>query len=138
MAPFDLPFTSRVHAAGKVPGMGTVLRILLSLALVLNGTSGAWAMDAATAKVEAPPARADAAPPCHEHADAPEPAAPAPQPSDCCQTTACQCACAHLPAVAFLSTVVVSPLPMRNGSVPVVIHRHATPPLPHQLRPPIG
>ena len=118
--------------------MGTVLRILLSIALVLNGTGGAWAMDAAAAKVEAPPAMADAAPPCHEHADTPAPATPAPDPADCCQTTACQCACAHLPAAAFLSAVAVSPLPMRSDSAIVVIHRHAAPPLPHQLRPPIG
>ena len=118
--------------------MGLVLRILLSLALVLNGTSGAWALDASTAMVKAPPAIADVAPPCHGHADEPDPAKPAPQPSDCCQTAACQCACAHLPAVAFLTAAVAKSPPMSSGSATVVVHRHATPPLPHQLRPPIG
>jgi hypothetical protein len=118
--------------------MGMVLRILLSLALVLNGTSSAWAMDAAMAPIKAPPAMADAAPTCHDHAEAPSPTAPEPDPSDCCQTAACQCACAHLPATAFLGAAFPASLPLGTEAVPVVIHRHAAPPLPHQLRPPIG
>jgi hypothetical protein len=118
--------------------MGMVFRILLSLALVLNGTSGAWAMDAGVAPTKAPPAMADGAPSCHDHADAPSPTAPAPDPSDCCQTAACQCACAHLPAVAFLSAAVLASLSPGTEVFPVVIHRHAAPSLPHQLRPPIG
>ena len=138
MARFDLPYTPRGLVPGKVTGMAMVVRILLSLALVLNGTSGAWAMDAATAMAKAPPAIADVAPPCHGHADEPDPAKPAPQPSECCQTAACQCACAHLPAVAFLPAAVAKSPPMSIASATVVVHRHAAPPLPHQLRPPIG
>ena len=138
MAMVDPAFTPTGGARRKVAGMGMVLRILLSLALVLNGTSGAWAMDAGMAPTKAPPATADATPSCHDHADVPSPTPSEPDPSGCCQTAACQCACAHLPATAFLSVAVAASLPPGTEDFPVVIHRHSAPPLPHQLRPPIG
>ena len=118
--------------------MGLVLRILLSLALVLNGISGAWAMEGAMAAAKAPATTSDAAPSCHDHLAATTPATPDPDPSDCCNTAACQCACAHLPAAAFLGVAIPASLPRGTDVAAPVIHRRAAPPLPHQHRPPIA
>ena len=41
-------------------------------------------------------------------------------------------------SAAFLSAAVPASLAPASEDFPVVIHRHAAPPLPHQLRPPIG
>ena len=123
--------------------MAVFLRILLSLALVLNGTSGAWAMqsapEAAPAMHAAHAMAAEAAePPCHQHADvAPATPDPTPMPDDCCQTAACQCACAHLPAAAFAMALVL-PAPMPGTVLAArTPSGHAAPALPHQTRPPI-
>ena len=125
--------------------MAVFLRILLSVALVLNGTSSAWAMQSSTASASASVMHAAhemaaeaAEPPCHEHAEpAPVAPEPAPMPDDCCQTDACQCACAHLPAAAFAIALAL-PAPMPGT---VLAARtpggHAAPALPHQIRPPI-
>src|SRR5688500_14901628 len=130
-----------------------LLRLLLSLAVLLNGTTAALAfkhgghdaMPATTAPALAS-STADALP-CPEHDQAalmasedpvtPVPAESGHPPLDCCQSGACQCACMHpapaaAPTIAFAAVSIGharSARPMPTG--------HAAPALPHLIRPPI-
>jgi hypothetical protein len=130
-----------------------LLRLLLSLAVLVNGTTAAMAfkhaghdaMLATTAPVQASStANAD---PCHEHDQAAslaseDPVAPVPAesghpPLDCCQSGTCQCACMHpapaaVPAIAFAAVSIGHARGAR--AMPT---SHATPALPHLIRPPI-
>jgi hypothetical protein len=136
-----------------------LLRLLLSLAVLfngttLNGTTAAMAFkhrghDAMPALAAPAPATSAAdALPCPGHDQAASmasegPAAPVPAKSghpslDCCQSGACQCACVHpapaaVPAIAFAAVSIGharSARPMPTS--------HAAPALPDLIRPPIG
>ena len=138
-----------------------MLRVLLVVALVLNGTGTALA----TAHVHATHADAarlasearDAAVAAHEEAaschdqglppraadpatdPAPVPEAPIPgDPEDCCDTTACGCACAHTATAAVLAPPSGWPVAARAPDPPIAPTTHAEPSLPRLIRPPIG
>lgn len=122
-----------------------LFRLLLSVALVLNGIGGATAAtrmhveQASTAEQVRMPASAGI--PCHDEqgaaegdAGAPHEESPAP---DCCKSGLCACACAHVsqvPLPALPSTELVAG---RDLAVAHMSLGHATPALPHLIRPPI-
>ena len=132
-----------------------LLRVLVSIALILNGVGGAVAATrmhvapVATVEQMASPKVASTGMPCHEHqvaqtaADAqhvpsgPLPSGKAPVP-DCCKSGACTCACAHVAAVALPSLQRAAPVPNRNLAIRRLPMSHAAPALPHLIRPPIG
>jgi hypothetical protein len=117
-----------------------LLRVLLSLALVLNGIGSAVAAvhaqaghaDHGTAHAMAMP---DAAP-CHDQA----PLAPADADDDsgCCHGARCDCHCTA-PAATIAGVLL---LPHAAPAVAVATHRldagHRAPALAHPIRPPIG
>jgi hypothetical protein len=78
-----------------MPLFSTLLRLLLVLALVANGTAGAWApaLDQAAEEtgLEVPP-------PCHETAPADLDADQSSTGVDCCDEGVCGCDCLHPPA----------------------------------------
>src|SRR5690242_20177142 len=117
-----------------------LLRLLLCLALVANGTSAVYA------SARMAPAPQSAAQPCHDmpamaHAAiAAGDEAPSPPPShaDCCPPGACLCSC-----VSHASTLLPSQsfaLPPRPAAAPVAAVRVSfpSPVLPNPIRPPIG
>ena len=136
-----------------------LLRLLLCIALVFNGAASAMAsvqmmqMHAdgqGTASIPVPTmADAEPAMPCHHNGQAShsQDAADAAMPSkdkqphqapDCCKSSTCTCACVHqaaamVPVMAFQGTAL-----LHVGSVRSMALGHATPPLPHLIRPPIG
>jgi hypothetical protein len=140
-----------------------LLRLLLCIALVANGTSAVYAstmmaFDAGMAATAA--AEKDAEPPCPEMpamthgamaADHDMPAmthaataanhdAPAPPAShsDCCPPGACLCSCvSHAPTIPAFGAFAIS---VRPSAAPVAALRvsFASPALPHLIRPPIG
>ena len=136
-----------------------LLRLLLCIALVFNGAASAMAsvqmmqMHAdgqGTASIPVPTmADAEPAMPCHHNGQAShsQDAAAAATPSkdqqphqtpDCCKSSTCTCACVHqaaamVPVMAFQGTAL-----LHVGSVRSMALGHATPPLPHLIRPPIG
>lgn len=139
-----------------------MLRVLLALALMANGTSSVFA--ATRMQVESFGARiavvdgtqsdaSTAAAPCDEHAGmdalAMDPSAMTPhmggdapdsggESGDCCKAAQCVCACV-LHAVAGMANVhVMEPLIDRDTTAQVLGTGHAAPPLPHLIRPPIG
>jgi hypothetical protein len=127
-----------------------LLRLLLCLALVANGTSAVYASTmmavgagmAATTAVEAA-----AQPPCHDmpamsHAAraADDHVAPVPPLShdDCCPPGACLCSCvSQAPTILAFGAFA---LPLRPSAAPAAALRvsFASPALPHLIRPPIG
>ena len=142
-----------------------LLRLSLILALIANGTTSAFAAtqmqaahlaeEASEAKV-AQAARTESAqqPPCHVHvaaagtstADSEMTAADATDPAqgtehgspDCCQSATCQCACMHHVAATSASVHVLEASIDHASSVRPLKMGHATPALPHLIRPPIG
>src|SRR3546814_7862450 len=96
-----------------------VLRVLVSIALILNATGGAVAgtrvhVDQVPTVEHASHHAASTGIPCHESRTAQTAADTPPAPSDslpsgkapvpdCCQSGACTCACAHVAAVALPS-----------------------------------
>lgn len=136
-----------------------LLRLMLSLALILNGMGVAaasaqmlsgMAILPASPQAENPVAKTDASP-CAEHhmtmagktdesADSSTPVPPRgdhPVP-DCCKSSACRCACIHAcPSVT--ATSVQMPLVLSHDlSGRTMSLGHPTPALPHLIRPPIG
>ena len=120
-----------------------LLRLLLCLVLVANGTTAAFAnvrmamMDSAAATQQ------DDAPPCHDmqadDAATMEHATPSPDSHGDCCGSACLCDClAH--ATAFFLTVDALELAARPAAPPVSAPQQsrAAPALPHPIRPPIG
>ena len=136
-----------------------LLHLLLCIALVFNGAASAMAsvqlmqMHAdgqGTASIPVPTmADAEPAMPCHHNGQAShsQDAAAAATPSkdqqphqtpDCCKSSTCTCACVHqaaamVPVMAFQGTAL-----LHVGSVRSMALGHATPLLPHLIRPPIG
>ena len=115
-----------------------LLRLLLCLALVANGTTAVFA----NARTALDPDMAmamqhDDAPPCHDAAsdDAPKPPV---SHDDCCGTGACLCSCvAHAPAVVTVDALVPDARPAIAPASAQPVSR-ASPALPHPIRPPIG
>jgi hypothetical protein len=113
-----------------------LLRVLLCLALVLNGIGSSMAavhvpaapMDASLAQALA----SDAGAPCHEEGQA-----PAQEKGDCCHGARCDCACT-LAAANFDSVPLVA---LAMPPVALAMHRldagHRAPALAHPIRPPI-
>ena len=125
-----------------------LLRLLLCVALVANGTSAVYAstMMAAGAGMDVAAAAHDAAPPCDDmpamahSAMAADHDAPAPPVShdDCCPPGACLCSCvSHAPTIPAFGAFAI---PVRPSAAPVAALRvsFASPALPHLIRPPIG
>ena len=137
-----------------------LLRLLLCVALVLNGAASAMTSvqvtqmhadehEAVSAPV-APMAIGESEMPCHHDGqsahsdDAAGAAAPAKdkqprQAPDCCKSSTCACACVHqtaamVPMMASQEGVVS----LHVGSVQTMALDHPTPALPHLIRPPIG
>ena len=123
-----------------------LLRLLLAVMLVVNGTTGAMA----AVHAHAGDAVADVAMASHDgggcHGDdgastPAEPAAPQPTPADdCagCASGACSCACISLVHVALPApTIDLAPAP-RDVPAPVPAAARTAPPLPLPIRPPIG
>ncbi|WP_216957916.1 MULTISPECIES: CopL family metal-binding regulatory protein [unclassified Lysobacter] len=130
-----------------------VLRALLCLMLVLNGTgytAAATQMGLAHLAMSAPGEQA-ATPPCHGesshdevaamHAHADDDCATAGMDDgapDCCQSSHCNCDCLqHATAAIAIFSVPAGLPPERHRAQPRQIDR-PSPPLPHLLRPPIG
>jgi len=132
----------------------TLLRVLLSLSLILNGVATAAAATHAHASAAdiqsaiATPVKVSQSAeevPCHEHQQAesavtdkqpPAPVQPATKSSpDCCKSSTCGCACvqAALPGVGL-----AAPVLEHSRSVRQLTPAHAAPALPHLIRPPIG
>lgn len=131
-----------------------LLRFLLALALAVNGVGNAIAAvhmlppanDASTVAHTALAADAGGSPPCHEAAGSahPDPGAAASGDTEstthgkgCCAQGSCQCNCMHGHGVAMvtrLDPTTVEPAQVACG----VRSAHATPALPHLIRPPIG
>ena len=126
-----------------------LLRLLLCIALVANGTSAVYAstmMAAGTGIAATAAAPQGAAPPCHDmpamaHAAmAADHVAPAPPVShdDCCPPGACLCSCvSHAPTILASEAFA---LPMRPSAAPDATLRvaFARLALPNPIRPPIG
>jgi len=115
-----------------------LLRLLLCLALLANGTTAVFAN--ARMALDSHMAMAmqheDAAP-CHDEAKGKASQHPATH-DECCGTGACLCSCvAHVPG---LSTVDALALDARPSVAPASAHlvSRAGPVLPHPIRPPIG
>jgi len=131
-----------------MPARAFLIRLLLSMALVLNGTVPAMA--AVRMQVPAGDAgqssRTQAHAPCHAMASGAMEQAPAmPQPAkspqkapDCCKGGSCTCACVQPaqapPSAAMAPTAAAAPSP----AIRPLALGHASPALPHPIRPPIG
>lgn len=130
-----------------------LLRVLLSITLILNGSGYVMAAaqmqlaQAAMASGAAPAMQRNANGSCHELGmaamaiNAPVAATDAPQPDnpvpDCCKSDQCACASMH-------TSLTVASLSLREADIDRVIAStakhvdHASPVLAHPIRPPIG
>ena len=137
-----------------------LLRLFVGLVLVLNGTATAMAAVhmshadlTATSSTVASAANADeeGEAPCHgadqtkvatAHPDSgghPHGPADAGTPSpDCCESGICSCACMHPAQAATVDAVIGLGSIERSDSVRPMFSVHASPALPHLIRPPIG
>ena len=130
-----------------------LLRIVLSVALVLNGIGGSlaaaqMAVGSQTISSATPVAPAVAHSGCHEHASMPHhhpsPAAETPSGkapaghSDCCGVGMCGCACAQLPSLAAIELLIDPPKLELERLSDALASTHAAPALPHLIRPPIA
>ena len=129
-----------------------LLRVVLSVALVLNGATGAFAATRMQMAHDAPVIAADAVEkvavetPCHEMSGMAHtsPATdPAPEHSkhpdpDCCKSASCTCMC--MQGVQAPPIYAVAPIVLVNHSQSVrpLLLGHTSPALPHPTRPPIG
>ena len=133
-----------------------LLRTVISLGLVINGSAPAMASTAMAHVRDGPVAMANPAVPlsggevpCHsaKAASAPTsassetaPAAQAPVPvsDDCCAQGACRCTCLHQ---AFATVPVVmanDPVPQQSGTARRIYRGHEAPASLRLIRPPIG
>ena len=138
-----------------------LLRVLLSLSLILNGTGTAMAAPrmlidhaatSATKPVEATANVATAAP-CHHHAgmaanaheasagiaDGANKAVKSQQPaSDCCKSGICGCACLQATPAVVAAVSLPAAVVGRDAGAWVIMPKHASPALAHLIRRPIG
>jgi hypothetical protein len=136
-----------------------LLRILLSLALVLNGATGAAAavrMHMSHEDGQALPIASMESPrspsadmPCHQQAaEADNKAALAADDSapsgsrhatlDCCKSSSCNCACAHATQTLLAGVFIHAALGHPDPGVGALLPGHPSPALPKLNRPPIG
>ena len=129
-----------------------LLRVALSVALVLNGATGAFAVIRMQMAHTAPVITADAVDraiaetPCHEKSGMAHnsPATdPTPEPSkhpspDCCKSASCTCMCIQGFQAPPVYAVVPAVLVNHSQSVRPLLLGHTSPALPHPNRPPIG
>lgn len=123
-----------------------LLRVLLALVLVLNGTGAAVAgigMDLGLLEAHAASQSAEAGePPCHQSEassgnDGAVVEQEASQPTDCCQTGTCSCACAHVVQMICFAGDGKIDIPS-HGCVRVsAATAHAVPVLLQLIKPPI-
>lgn len=136
-----------------------LLRVLLSVALVLNGATGASAVvrmqmpheqgQAVAALAAEPPEPSSAEMPCHRQASEtgdkaplaavdPEPLKSKHSAPDCCKSSSCNCACVQAAQAPLASVFVQALLVDHSHSVSPLSPGHPSPALPHLIRPPIG
>ena len=130
-----------------------LLRVVLSVALVLNAIGGSLAaatmtVASDTASRATPAAAASTHSGCHDHASmshhqAPpateEPSGKAPPGhADCCGVGLCGCACAQLPSLAAIELLIDPPKLELERLSDALASTHAAPALPHLIRPPIA
>ena len=60
------------------------------------------------------------------------------EPMDCCDGMNCQCACAQHVSTGFMADVMASVVPVHPSVAMAGASQHASPRLPHLIRPPIG
>jgi len=137
----------------------TILRVLLSVALVLNGASGAAAavrmqMSHAEGHTEVVVAKESpdisaAEMPCHHPASGVvheasaatvDPALGKPQhpTPDCCKSSSCNCVCVQAAQAPLASVFITTLLADHSQCVRPLLLGHPSPALPHLNRPPIG
>lgn len=113
-----------------------LLRVLLCLALLANGTTAVFANARMALDVDTAMAMQHdgAAPPCHDEAQQQQPASH----DDCCGTGACLCSCVGTATAFFaLDALALTRLPATPPAAMPVASR-ASPALQHPIRPPIG
>lgn len=131
-----------------------LLRVLLSIALILNGIGSGVAAtrmhanQMSDADHSSSAMATSATKPCHQHQGSGNGAGhPSPQSDpdpgkatvpDCCASGLCACACAHAAQVALLAPSRLLPVPSGSLVVKQLPLEHAAPALPHLIRPPIG
>ncbi|MCY7355496.1 MAG: CopL family metal-binding regulatory protein [Lysobacter sp.] len=141
--------------------LSILLRGLLSLSLILNGSGYAMAsmhtqmghMDSVSSTLPATPQPVAATePPCYQHHGASavvvvelpdamqdEPSTKRGHPSpDCCKSGACHCACIHQAQAAIPTHVLRHDTAEHASSVRPLKPGHPAPALPHLIRPPIS
>ncbi|MGO4549795.1 CopL family metal-binding regulatory protein [Lysobacter sp. 2RAF19] len=115
-----------------------LLRLLLCLALLANGTTTAFA-NARMALSDVATSTQHAAPPCHEATAAHDaPAAPSASHADCCPPGACMCSCIAQAATLPMPGIVAWMPRPASVSVAARDASRASPALPNLIRPPIG
>lgn len=140
-----------------MPFWSTLLRLLLCLCFVLNGTTAAASahlpmpehIGAASIAADSTEATATQDESCHGHDAAampsldpapthtPEPAQPEHSP-DCCTSGLCNCACVHIAQAGVPALQLPASSPDHARSVRALPLGHPAPALPHPIRPPIG
>ena len=127
-----------------------LLHVLLSLALVANGIGTAMAsVHAGCAHAAVASAAAAAEPSCHDgirdhHADPgelspPQSSAPHDDGNGCGSCSgSCTCDCIAHGMAAVMPPMLLLPVSTGIAYAPTTTHTHATPTLPHPVRPPIG
>ena len=121
-----------------------LLRVVLSVALVLNGATGAFAATRMQMSHAAPTIMADAVKktaaetPCHETDPAPTPDPSKHSNPDCCKSASCTCMCMQGFQAPPVYVVVPTMFVNHSQSVRPLSLGHTSPALPHPTRPPIG
>jgi hypothetical protein len=142
-----------------MPWFAIVLRIVLSVALILNGFGSAMAAThmhlenastVADARTHTPTQARDdsAAAPCHDSSGIPDSGS---KPQDegetgtakssadlgCCASGLCSCKCVHQGQALFAPTLCSQLALEHSADVRTMTSAHASPALPHLIRPPI-
>ena len=141
-APRDRRLTRTTRPAVPFAAMtpsALLLRVLLILALVVNGIGSAVAAahahaDLADRHLAQAPAIDDGAP-CHEQA--PAPASDRADPGNCCDGGQCACTSAAAAALVFGADIATSAMATAVAPHRLSVGHHA-PALAHPIRPPIG
>lgn len=132
---------------------GFLLRALLCISLILNGSG--YAAASATMPMEHPASVAAAqeaskaaeTPPCPGHTGVtaaddrttgPDPATDEHDQPDCCPSAACAGACLQHAPAAIVAQSMGPTVIGHSDAVRSIQAAHATPTLPHRIRPPIG
>ncbi|QSX77174.1 CopL family metal-binding regulatory protein [Agrilutibacter solisilvae] len=126
-----------------------LLRVVLSLALILNGAATAIAHahpvagGSGAVRIDAPES-ADASMdmPCHGQAGhelaLPKPAGEDDADQGCCESSACQCACVHPVHATLVGFAFAAPARIHAPWVQPFAPGYPEPAQPHLIRPPIG